>query len=102
MPGTITQTFFMSVPGGSSSDVSASDRTMNKYVYPIVAVYALAGPVVCAAQEGVVRPNWRIDVSLYPYQRTVESDVDSTLTINGNLPGRFSYFSFNNFKGVTS
>jgi len=96
------QTFFMSVPDGSSSDVSASDRTMNKYGLSIVAVCALAGPAVCAAQEGVVRPNWRIDVSLYPYQRTVESDVDFTLTINGNLPGRFSYFSFNNFKGVTS
>jgi hypothetical protein len=43
-----------------------------------------------------------IDLAIYPYQRTVEDDVDFTATINGNLPGRLSYFSYTNFKGVVS
>jgi hypothetical protein len=75
---------------------------MNKHVLSIVAVCVLASPGVCGAEEGFARPNWMIDIALYPYQHTVESDVDFTATINGKLPGRFSYFSYTNFKGVVS
>jgi len=47
-------------------------------------------------------PSWFVDFSLYPYQRSVENDVDFTTTIRGNLPGRFSYFGYLNFKGVAT
>ena len=53
------------------------------------------------AQE-TAPPSWFIDFSLYPYQHTVDNDVDFTTTIRGNLPGRFSYFGYLNFKGVTT
>lgn len=44
----------------------------------------------------------RIDFSVYPYQRTVASDVDFTTTINAALPGRFSYFSYVNVQGAVT
>jgi hypothetical protein len=46
--------------------------------------------------------DWQLDASLYPYQHRLDDDVDFTAAINGNLPGRFSYFSFMNFRGVTT
>ena len=45
-------------------------------------------------------PKVTIDFNLYPYQHTLEDDVDFTMTTNVKLPGRFSYFSYMNFKGV--
>jgi hypothetical protein len=53
------------------------------------------------AQEGAP-PDWFVDFSLYPYQHTVENDTDFTTTIRGDLPGRFSYFSYINFTGVVT
>lgn len=47
-------------------------------------------------------PKLTIDFSLYPYQRMVDNDNDFTVTTNANLPGRFSYFSYLNFKGVVT
>ena len=47
-------------------------------------------------------PKLMMDFSLYPYQRMVDSDNDLTVTTNANLPGRFSYFSYLNFKGVVT
>ena len=41
-------------------------------------------------------------LSLYPYQDRVDDDVDLTLTLNAQLPGLFSYFSYQNFRGVFS
>jgi hypothetical protein len=40
------------------------------------------------------------DLSLYPYLDRVDDDVDATLTVNARLPGRFSYFSYMNFRGI--
>ena len=51
------------------------------------------------AQEGGP-PRATIDFSLYPYQHTVDNDVDFTTMINARLPGRFSYFSYVNMKGA--
>ncbi len=53
------------------------------------------------AQENV-RPRATIDFSLYPYQHTLDNDVDFTTMINASLPGRFSYFSYVNMKGATT
>ncbi|MDH3747285.1 MAG: hypothetical protein OER97_03685 [Gammaproteobacteria bacterium] len=53
------------------------------------------------AQEGSP-PKLRMDVSLYPYQRAVDNDVDFTTTINASLPGRFSYFGYVNVRGVVT
>lgn len=47
-------------------------------------------------------PGWFGDISLYPYQRMVEDDADLTITLNGRLPGRLSYFSYSNFAGLLS
>lgn len=44
-------------------------------------------------------PKVRLDLSLYPYQRTIENDTDFTTTLNVSLPGRFSYFGYGNFRG---
>lgn len=65
------------------------------------AVLVLLGPVAGHAQSDGA-PDWRLAAALYPYQHRVDDDTDLTLTISGNLPGRFSYFSFNNFKGLTT
>ncbi len=55
-----------------------------------------------ASAQDTAPPSWFVDFSLYPYQHTVDNDVDFTTTIRGNLPGRFSYFGYLNFKGVTT
>ncbi len=47
-------------------------------------------------------PKLRIDLSAYPYQHTVVNDTDFTATINARLPGRFSYFSYINSRGVVT
>ena len=47
-------------------------------------------------------PKGTIDFNLYPYQHTLDDDTDFTMTTNAKLPGRFSYFSYMNFKGVLS
>ena len=53
------------------------------------------------AQEGGP-PKLAVDFSLYPYLHTIKDDVDFTITTNAALPGRFSYFSYINMKGVVS
>ena len=62
-----------------------------------------AGLVACPvhAQEGGP-PDLTIDFSLYPYQHTIPDDVDFTTMIRAQLPGRFSYFSYINMKGVAT
>ena len=47
-------------------------------------------------------PQVFVDFSLYPYQHKIKDDVDFTTMIRANLPGRFSYFSYMNFKGVVT
>ena len=47
-------------------------------------------------------PAFSISAALYPYQHSVPRDTDFTLTINARLPGRFSYFSYSNVKGVVT
>jgi len=47
-------------------------------------------------------PKLSIDANLYPYLDPIKNDTDFTFLINARLPSRFSYFSFQNFKGLTS
>lgn len=61
----------------------------------------LFGPVAGHAQSDGA-PDWRLAAAFYPYQHRVDNDTDLTLTLSGNLPGRFSYFSFTNLNGLTS
>lgn len=61
----------------------------------------MVGASSVSAQENA-RPNATIDFSLYPYQRTVEDDVDFSVTMNASLPGRFSYFGYVNMQGVAT
>ena len=42
------------------------------------------------------------ELSAYPYLDRVPDDVDVTLTVNARLSRRFSYFSYQNFRGVFS
>ena len=65
----------------------------------LLLVLLLAGP---AFGQGASLSAPRIDVSLYPYQRTVENDTDFTATINWQLSQRFSYFSYANMQGVVT
>lgn len=58
-------------------------------------------PQTAGAKEDAP-PSWFIDFSLYPYQSSVKNDTDFTTTILGDLPGRFSYFSYMNFTGVVT
>jgi len=53
------------------------------------------------AQDGGP-PKLMIDFNLYPYQHTIPNDVDFTTMIRARLPGRFSYFSYVNMKGVVT
>lgn len=54
------------------------------------------------AAEGQGTPRLAVDVSLYPYMNRVKNDTDLSATINAPLAGRFSYFSFINYRGVLS
>ena len=47
-------------------------------------------------------PDLAIDLNFYPYQHSIDNDVDFTALINANLPGRFSYFSWTNVRGVVT
>jgi hypothetical protein len=47
-------------------------------------------------------PRLFLDTNLYPYQRSVDDDVDATVFARAALPGRFSYFGYANFKGVVT
>lgn len=73
----------------------------NRTTIFLLAAWVLLQPGASHAQTGET-PNWRLAAALYPYQHRVNDDVDTTVTISGNLPGRFSYFSFSNFTGLTS
>ncbi len=56
-------------------------------------------PALSGAQG---HPRVSIDTNLYPYQSQVDSDTDLTFISNARLPGRFSYFSYVNFRGATT
>lgn len=43
-----------------------------------------------------------MEFSFYPYQSEVKEDYDFTLNTTIALPGKFSYFSFANFKNILS
>ena len=47
-------------------------------------------------------PRLRIDTNIYPYQSQVDNDTDLTFITNAHLPARFSYFSYVNFRGLTT
>ncbi len=55
---------------------------------------------VSAAEEHA-KPPIAVDLNVYPLLDQVSSDTDMTLVINAPLPGRLSYFSFANFRGIT-
>jgi len=67
-----------------------------------VAIFVILLLAMQAHAQNDGPPRLRIDFSLYPYQRTVASDVDFTTTINAVLPGRFSYFSYVNVQGAVT
>lgn len=47
-------------------------------------------------------PRLRIDTNIYPYQSQVDNDTDLSFITNARLPGRFSYFSYVNLRGLTT
>jgi hypothetical protein len=63
-------------------------------------VFAIAA-MPLLAQEQSPATVWG-QLSTYPYLDRVDDDVDVTLTANVRLPKRFSYFSYQNFRGVFS
>lgn len=67
----------------------------------LVVIAALLFACLAQAQEGGP-PKLTIDTSLYPYLSQVDNDVDATITTRAILPGRFSYFSYVNMKGVVT
>ena len=60
----------------------------------------MSSPLLAA--EGQRPPRLAINVNLYPYLNRIKNDTDLTATINAARPGRFSYFSFTNYRGVFS
>lgn len=68
-------------------------RCCSLFVFGLIAMPLLAADKLPAKKIA-------IDVSLYPYLDRVRDDTDLTVTINAPLPGRFSYFSFVNIRGV--
>jgi len=57
----------------------------------------------CAAQaQESGPPKLTISANLYPYLSSVDDDVDATIQTLAILPGRFSYFSYVNMKGVVT
>ena len=57
----------------------------------------------CTAQAQSSGPPWlTISANLYPYLSSVDDDVDATIQTLADLPGRFSYFSYVNMKGVVT
>ena len=79
--------------------MSSVPPVIYKLVVPALLLLAASGAVQA---QSAAPPNWRLDASLYPYQHRVDNDVDFTFMLNGNLPGRFSYFSFTNLKGIAT
>lgn len=69
------------------------------HLFSLLTLSLIGVPTVAQPPD---KPSRFIDVSLYPYQRTIEGDTDFTVTINGGLPGRFSYFSYSNFTGLVT
>ena len=69
------------------------------YFCALVICCFVAAPAT--AEKEVESSKLAIDVNLYPYLDRVSSDTDLTVNINASLPGRFSYFSYMNFRGVT-
>jgi len=67
--------------------------------FPAIALLLLG--CTAHAHEGGP-PKLFIDSSLYPYLRSVDTDVDATVTARAILPGRFSYFGYVNMKGVVT
>ena len=52
------------------------------------------------ASEQAARSKLAIDINVYPYLDEVQEDTDLTLVFNAPLPGRFSYFSYVNARGL--
>jgi len=66
--------------------------------YLTLIIFALVAIPSFAAEK--VPPRLWGDISLYPYLDRVDDATDVTVTISAPLPGRFSYFSYQNFRGV--
>lgn len=66
----------------------------------VASVALLACASAGAQQSGP--PDLSIDLNAYPYQHSIDDDVDFTALINARLPARFSYFSWTNFRGVVT
>ena len=60
-------------------------------------IVVLLLPVLAHAQG---RPLATIDSNLYPYQSRIDNDTDLTFIANAQLPARFSYFGYANFRGA--
>ena len=69
-------------------------------VIQLTVLFSLVLVATVAQAQGSGPPRATIDFSLYPYQHTLDNDVDFTTMINARLPGRFSYFSYVNMKGT--
>ena len=79
------------------------DRTFKRDSVCRLGLLIIAGLLATPAfSQNREAPDWFGDLSLYPYRRMVDEDVDLTVTLNGNLPGRLSYFSYTNFTGLTN
>lgn len=64
-----------------------------------VAVACVNGSFAFAADdEGP--PRLLVNTSVYPYLDRVQQDADFSVTINADLPGKFSYSSFANLTGT--
>lgn len=75
---------------------------MSRTIIQILFTLLCSGIVasVSFAAEKPPPANLAVDVNLYPYMNRVDNDTDLTVTISAPLPGRFSYFSYLNFRGV--
>lgn len=72
--------------------------------WSLLAVALVAGGVSVdsALAQDAGPPRLRADFSLYPLQRTVKDDVDSTTTINARLSSRLTYFGYVNMRGTVT
>ncbi len=68
----------------------------------IALLLAVLSGASTAHAQGSAPPRYRIDMSVYPYQRSVSDDVDYSAFINARITDRLSYFSFVNVKGLVT
>lgn len=77
---------------------------MRQSAWSLLAVVLVAGAMSAdrALAQDAEPPRLRVDLGLYPLQRTVKDDVDSTTTINARLSSRLTYFGYVNMRGTVT